>query len=231
MNPRRVIGRVRHAWFRLFEIRRHRRDTVERIDGFDLIVLANTLNPALFISGRALAHAVAGLVRPGMRVLDMGTGTGLVGLAAARQGACVVAVDINPDAVRCARLNAERNGFADRMTVLHGDLFGPVAGEQFNLIAFNPPFFRGEPHDAWELAWTSVDVAERFAASLAQHLAEDGAGLLVTSTEGDSAGFLAAIAQSGLHTTVAATRELGYERLTIHRLSLAPTDDPGGGRS
>jgi len=231
MNQRRVIGRVRHAWFRLFETRRHRRDTLERIDGFDLIVLASTLNPALFLSGRALARAVAGLARPGMRVLDMGTGTGLVGLAAARQGAFVVAVDINPDAVRCARLNAERNGVTDRMTVLQGDLFAPVAGERFDLIAFNPPFFRGKPRDAWEQAWKSIDVAERFAASLEQHLADGGAGLLVTSTEGDQAGFLTALAQSGFQSTVAATRELGYERLSIYRLISAQTAGPGGGRA
>ncbi len=219
MNARRLIGRVRHAWFRAFQSGRHRRDVVERVEGFDLLVLADTMNPALFFGGRALARAVSKVARPGMRVLDMGTGTGLVGLAAAARGATVVAVDINPEAIRCARINAERNGAGARMTVLEGDLFGPVGGARFDLIAFNPPFFRGVPRDAWELAWRATDTVERFAVSLSAHLTDGGAGLLVTSTEGDGPGFLAAGRTAGLTTTIVSTKELGYERLTIYRLA------------
>jgi release factor glutamine methyltransferase len=61
--------------------------------------------------------------RRGQRVLDMGTGSGVSALLAARVGADVIAVDVNPEAVAGARANAEANDLAERITFLHGDLF------------------------------------------------------------------------------------------------------------
>jgi len=74
----------------------------------------------------------------GKTVLDLGCGTGLFGLAAARLGArAVTATDVDPSAVECARRNAARNGVA--LEILEGDLFDPVAGRRFDLIVTNPP--------------------------------------------------------------------------------------------
>ena len=62
-------------------------------------------------------------VQPGERCIDVGCGSGILALAAARLGAerCV-AIDLDEDAVRVARENAESNGLADRVEVLCGDL-------------------------------------------------------------------------------------------------------------
>src|SRR5205823_1604642 len=110
---------------------------------------------------------VAGLAPGGPgRALDMGTGSGIGAVFAARAGYRVVGVDLNPEAVRCARINALMNRLEDRLEAREGDLFAPVAGERFDLILFNPPFFRGEPRDALDMAWRSVDVLERFAEGL-----------------------------------------------------------------
>jgi len=73
-------------------------------------------------------------VRPSDRVLDLGCGTGLYGLAAALLGAREVTLcDIEPKAVRCARANARRNGVRNAR-FLAGDFFAPVRGERFDLI-------------------------------------------------------------------------------------------------
>ncbi len=220
MKIRRWIGGARQAWFRLFESHRHRRLALERVDGIDLVSLPETMNPALFTAGRVLADVVATQSRPGMRVLDMGAGTGIVGLRAAAAGAIVVGVDLNPAAVRCARINALLNHLETRMTVHEGDLFGPVGGARFDIVAFNPPFYRGAPRDAWEMAWRSADVPERFASSLAAYLAPDGSAYVVLSTAGDAQGFLSAIRAAGLGVTVVKRAELGYERLSVYRLTI-----------
>jgi len=84
--------------------------------------------------------------------------------------------------VRCARANVLLSGLDDRIEIRQGDLFAPVAGERFDLLLFNPPFFRGEPRGNFDLAWRATDVLERFAAGLPAALAPGGRALLLLST-------------------------------------------------
>ncbi len=66
-------------------------------------------------------------LRPGSRVIDVGTGSGILAIGAALLGAeDVLAVDIDPDAVRVARQNAEINRVADRIRIREGDLLDHV---------------------------------------------------------------------------------------------------------
>lgn len=75
-------------------------------------------------------------------VLDLCTGTGSVALAIAMQisTARVVAVDIADEAVALARRNVEKHGLGDRVEVVAGDLFAPVAGCTFDAVVANPPY-------------------------------------------------------------------------------------------
>ena len=210
------------AWLYLkrpFLLPRVRRPVLERIDGVPLVSLPDVLNPVVFRSGELLARTVAAspLAEPSPgRALDMGTGTGVGAVFLARRGWQVVAVDLNPEAVRCARINALLNRQEDRIDVRQGDLFGPVEGERFDLILFNPPFFRGEPKGLFDLAWRSVDVLERFAAGLPDALTEDGRALILLSTDGDPGGMLKALAAHGLRVEPAVRRDYGNEVMTIY---------------
>jgi len=74
-------------------------------------------------------------LRPGMRVLDQGSGSGILSLAAAKLGAAYVhARDIDPVAVQATRENAERNRLTDRIQVTQGSL---PPEEEFDLILCN----------------------------------------------------------------------------------------------
>jgi SAM-dependent methyltransferase len=73
------------------------------------------------------------------RVLDLGCGAGAIALLLCRNVAQVVATDINPRAVALARINVALNG-ASNVVVREGDLFVPVVGETFDLIAAHPPY-------------------------------------------------------------------------------------------
>lgn len=76
------------------------------------------------------------------RIVDVGTGSGAIAIALAHEwpDAVMTATDISDAALRLARQNAERLGFADRVRFLQGDLLLPVAGEQFDIVVSNPPY-------------------------------------------------------------------------------------------
>jgi 16S rRNA (guanine1207-N2)-methyltransferase len=78
------------------------------------------------------------------RVLDLGTGWGAIGLAAAKTlpTAHIVMTDVNQRAVRLARKNLDRNGVRNA-EVRIGSLFEPLQGESFDLILSHPPFHAG----------------------------------------------------------------------------------------
>jgi release factor glutamine methyltransferase len=129
-----------------------------------------------------------GLAEP--RVLDIGTGSGNLAIAVARnhKGARVTAVDLSPGALAVAGRNAAKHGVADRVRFLGGDLFAAVpAGERFDFILSNPPYIPRdeipklapgvrdyEPHLALDGGASGYEVLERLAAGAQEHLQPGG---------------------------------------------------------
>lgn len=215
----RLIDRAMRFAYRLSG--RHRYDDfrVERVLDLPFLVTPSVFNPKLPRTGAFLAaHLDERVIGPDTQVLDMGTGSGVCAVLAARRARRVVAVDINPAAVRCTAINVALNAVEHRVEVRQGDLFAPVAGERFDLILFNPPFLRGPPRDDRDRAWRSVDVAERFAAGIADHLAPGGAALVVLSSFGGARPFLEEFRRQRLAVAVLATRRFLTERIAILKL-------------
>ncbi len=151
------------------------------------------------------------------RVLELGTGSGLIAVLCARLGAEVVATDINPHAVRLARANAARNGVS--IEALEADLFEGVSG-RFDLVVFNPPYLPTAPEDLTGDRWLDASVdggpdglgpARRFLKGVRPRLAHGGRALTVTSSL--SEGRLEA--RDGLALRPVATRKLEFELLTV----------------
>ena len=221
--PYRIIRSLwrKILWWRFLLFQRHRYDQVvlERVAGQPFLILPGVFNPALFRTGAFLAQSLGRhLISPGSVVLDMGTGSGVGAIFAARWANRVVAVDINPVAVRCARINAILNQVEDRVEVRQGDLFAPVSGEQFDLVLFNPPFCPQQPQNDRERAFYSLDIMEAFTAGIKMHLKPGGSCLVVMSTDGDLNGFLQACPGHGFDPEVMNQRDLINERLILYRL-------------
>ncbi|MDH4053818.1 MAG: methyltransferase [Gammaproteobacteria bacterium] len=200
------------------------RTVAERVSGLELVILPDVFNPVVFRTGRFFAESLKELL-PADRdaevektALDLGTGSGVLAITAAKFGYSVDAVDLNDEAVRCARDNAERNNVGASTRVFHGDLFAPLPPRKYDLILFSPPSFRGKPASKFGLCWQAEDVFERFAAELPGRLAKDGQALILQTSDGDEEGLVAALAETGLCISIAKRRHFGVEILTIYRL-------------
>jgi HemK-related putative methylase len=215
----RLIGKAMAWGYRLVGRDRYDDYRLERINGSPFVVIPSVFNPKVPRTGEFLSSVLdAKTVSREFSVLDMGTGSGVCAVFAAKHATRVVAVDINPAAVRCAGINVLLNGVEDKVEVRQGDLFSPVAGEQFDLVLFNPPFLRGTPNDDRDKAWRSSDVAERFSAGLSGVLKPAGCALVLLSTFGDAKHFLQQFYASGLAVSVQAERRFVNETLTILKL-------------
>ncbi|MBE7939013.1 MULTISPECIES: class I SAM-dependent methyltransferase [Ramlibacter] len=112
---------------------------------------------------------------------DIGAGTGVIAALLARRGvARVVATELHPRALACARDNIERLGLAGRVELLQADLFPPGRAP---LVVCNPPWLPGRPASALEHAVYDEDsrMLRGFLAGLPGHLAPGGEGWLLMS--------------------------------------------------
>jgi len=217
--PQRLLGKAMAWGYRLIGKHRYDNYRLEWIYDRPFMVTPSVFNPKVPRTGQFFAcHLDSRLFSRDADVLDMGTGSGVCAVFAAAHARRVVAVDINPAAVRCARANTLLNNLDHKIDVRCGDLFEPVAGEQFDLILFNPPFVRGAPQDTRDGAWRSNDVAERYAAGLRAHLKPGGIALVVLSTFGDGRVFLKEFRNQEFQIDVFAERRFVNERLTLFRL-------------
>uniref|UniRef100_A0AAU2VE95 Methyltransferase n=1 Tax=Streptomyces sp. NBC_00003 TaxID=2903608 RepID=A0AAU2VE95_9ACTN len=155
-------------------------------------------------------------VPQGAEVLDIGTGTGALALAAARRGARVTAVDISWRAVLSARLNARLAGLPVR--VLRGNLLAPVAKRSYDLILSNPPYVpagcptapKHGPARAWDAGGDGRLLLHRICREAPRLLRPGGTLLLVHSALSGAESSLAELRDEGLKAGVAARRSVPF---------------------
>ena len=112
-------------------------------------------------------------VRPGDTVLDLGCGSGLLAIAAAKLGARrVVATDVDPDALKATRENARRHGVADRVVTREGSWLEAAGEEPFAVIMGTPPQTPGpRPFGPRYGGWDGADHLVHIAGAARDHLA------------------------------------------------------------
>lgn len=149
----------------------------------------------------------------GADVLELGTGSGAIAVAAAKGGARrVTVVDVSRRALATAALNARINGV--RLVPRRGDLFAPVDGERFDIVVSNPPYLPGDgipargAARAWEGGPDGRSILQRICSNVARHLKPGGTVLLVHSSVNGVWRTLDELEQAGLRADVIA-RERG----------------------
>lgn len=211
------LRRLTHPILLRYYLRRAaNRVLTTKVGGFRLRVLPSVFHPKYFGSSLILGRYIESLSVSGKTFLDMGTGSGIVGLFAARAGARVTGADINPEAIRCAADNAATAGF--NLEFVKSDLFSALSERRFDFIAWNPPFFpkaAGTVAEAALYAGDGYGVIARFARECRAQLASEGRIILVLSLDIDVAAVESMFQSGGYSVRRAVTEKWGLGEMMV----------------
>ncbi|MCP3013880.1 methyltransferase [Nocardiopsis dassonvillei] len=153
----------------------------------------------------------------GRSVLDVGSGTGALGIEAFRAGAAsLTSIDLSRRSVLASWLNSRLHGVP--ATVRRGDLFAPVAPHRFDLVLANPPYMpapgqrlpRHRMARCWDAGPDGRILLDRICAGAPSVLSEDGALLLVQSELADEQATLDRLEKAGLVPEVLARARIPF---------------------
>ncbi len=148
LNGYRDLEKDKQEAYEAVLVRRERREPMQYILGSTgFMGLEFHVEPGVLIprpDTEILCEEALRRLKPGARVLDVGTGSGALAVSIAKlaKDASVTAVDISDTALEIARGNAERNGAAVRF--IKSDCFSALEGEVFDMIVSNPPYIDSE---------------------------------------------------------------------------------------
>ena len=139
-------------------------------------------HPGLFISTKMLLNFIEGLNLVQKTFLELGAGSGIISILAAKKGAKVYATDISSIAIENIKLNAEKNGVD--IAVIRSDLFQDLSDLKLDYIIINPPYYKKGPIKEEEFAWFCGQNHEYFIRlfdSLTDHIKKDSEVYMILS--------------------------------------------------
>jgi HemK-related putative methylase len=164
-------------------------------------------------------------IKPNEEVLDVCTGSGVIAIHAALKGAKkVVAVDINPDAIKVVKLNAKRFGVEDIIDARESDVFSGVGKDEFfDVITCNPPFTDEPAKDFVDatLRDEGLKVAHKFFADLDKHLKVNGRVYVSQANSGNVFDMLRLANEFGFSVKLIGKKEMWENNLEFYAFELA----------
>jgi release factor glutamine methyltransferase len=220
-RARRLCRRLFHRVYHRYALRQIAAP-LARLRGLTLLTDPEVFHPVYFLSTPVFLDYLATLDVAGKRLLDMGTGSGVVGLFAAGRGARVTACDVNPRAVALAAENARRNRV--EMEVVESNLFAALGGRRFDLICFNLPFYPGQARTRFDAALfggPDFETVRDFAVGCRAALAPGGAVAVIFSEDSGHDRIVSLFTAAGFTPVEERTARKYFER--FHLLRLQPS--------
>jgi release factor glutamine methyltransferase len=155
------------------------------------------------------------------RVLEIGTGTGIIAIITSKITENVIAVDINKYAIECARKNSHIN--QSNIDLRLGDLFDPVKGKKFDIILFNTPYLPTNEEeridDELEAAWDGGPdgraVINRFIGEVSDYLSPCGRVQLVQSSLSNVEETIGRLMEKGFSVSITASERFFFEEVVV----------------
>jgi release factor glutamine methyltransferase len=195
-----------------------------RAAGFSLLLRPTVFHPRYFLTSEYFAGFIDELDLRGKTVAEVGTGSGVLSLAAARAGAdLVVAIDINPNAALSAADSALLNGLEARVRPVCSNLMTAIAPRPlFDVILSSPPSFAGEPRDVADRAWHAGpdyrDIRALFAQAK-ERLKPGGRFYLLLSSDSDLGILGRLIEEAGFSARLVNERSIVIEKFILYELT------------
>jgi len=154
--------------------------------GIAVTVFPGVFHPGFFFSTKLLLKYLEKVELTKKYVLELGAGTGLISMFAARRGGFVTASDISLTAVYNIEKNVKMTDA--NVEVVHSDLFDDVPNRRFDYIIINPPYYKKTPGSEKEFAWFGGDDFQYFRklfTQLGNNVYENTNVIMVLSDEAD----------------------------------------------
>jgi release factor glutamine methyltransferase len=133
---------------------------VYRYKDISLEIPPEVFHPGFFFSTQLLLQYISKLPLKDKHFLELGCGSGLISMVAAKQGAVVTASEINRVAIGYLMTNSKLNNV--KLEIIESDLFKNVPKKQFDIIAINPPYYKKDPVTPQDYAWFCGENGEYF---------------------------------------------------------------------
>jgi release factor glutamine methyltransferase len=222
---RSVQKKIIHYTWRPLLLRYLKHDRPYSFDGLHLIVKKSVFHPGFFFSTRLLIEALQRFDIHNKSLLELGSGSGLITCWAAREGAKVLAIDINALAVENTQLNIEMNSLQSAASAVVSDLFENVSSQLFDVIVVNPPYYPKNPKTAAEQAWycgEGFEYFQRFFQQLSAYLHAETIVLMSLSEDCDLKAIQTIGEEHGFRFETLISKRTGWEEHFIFQLKKIP---------
>jgi release factor glutamine methyltransferase len=184
MNQKKIFKKLIQPWLVPVTKSYLRKERIAHFMGLTLCIPPGVFHPSLFFSSRTICRYLKTQSISGKKIIEIGCGSGVISIFAAKEKANVLACDINALAVSTTIANSQLNNVS--IQTVQSNLFEKIIENQFELIINNPPYYPKDPITMEDHAWYAgkdFNYFQRLFRDSKKHLAVKGKLMLVLSDD------------------------------------------------